>query len=273
MSEHYGTLEIVVLSINYQVLGDGTITYKLITSPEIADSLYIHSEYFHALPYIDSGSVVHIHPSGIWEPKGCIDILPKDRVLINELTACPICNQPIIQNHMHKYCINDSCIAKLHVGIHRFLLYSGIELNRHEKQAIDMLIGNKIKYPADLFNLSESDFSYIDFDLKFHPKDLINTLRNIKMSISTFLFSINVPGISVMNNSFLDTRLIDSTFTNIRDFVQWIHSIQIEASSTHSEVSSHPYMSTELFDVMYHYFSVQSNYMNAIALDNFHVFR
>ena len=121
----------------------------------------------------------------------------KDRKLIASPKVCPSCGSETEIDGAFIFCKNKECSAARISHISYFVSKKGFDIEGLSEKTIQVLFElGKLKTPADLFKLQESDLIGIEGFKEKKIKNILESIQKSKhISLASFIFSLGIEGV------------------------------------------------------------------------------
>ncbi|EGT3642421.1 TPA: NAD-dependent DNA ligase LigA [Clostridioides difficile] len=147
---------------------------------------------------------------------------------------CPVCNEPIVKENVHYFCVNDDCPAQIEGKIIHFVSKKSLDIDGLGEESIKLFLDNGlISSIIDIFYLKDKKDDLLKLD-KYADKKVSNLLENIEASKQASLSKI-LHGLSIkliggraskeLANKFISMKNILNISKNEEEFKQSILSI------------------------------------------------
>ncbi|MDW0076899.1 NAD-dependent DNA ligase LigA [Clostridioides difficile] len=147
---------------------------------------------------------------------------------------CPVCNEPIVKENVHYFCVNDDCPAQIEGKIIHFVSKKSLDIDGLGEESIKLFLDNGlISSIIDIFYLKDKKDDLLKLD-KYADKKVSNLLENIEVSKQASLSKI-LHGLSIkliggraskeLANKFISMKNILNISKNEEEFKQSILSI------------------------------------------------
>ncbi|MCC0726755.1 NAD-dependent DNA ligase LigA [Clostridioides sp. ZZV14-6045] len=109
---------------------------------------------------------------------------------------CPVCNEPIVKENVHYFCVNDDCPAQIEGKIIHFVSKKSLDIDGLGEESIKLFLDNGlISSIIDIFYLKDKKDDLLKLD-KYADKKVSNLLENIEVSKQASLSKI-LHGLSI----------------------------------------------------------------------------